>query len=288
MKAWKLLPKQRQQDLFDLVDKVKQAKAYWDASSRILLPPKTRRHRLPGRLVVSLTSYPARFGHLRWTLECLLSQSVLADEIILWIAEGDRQALPANVKRLTDHGLTVRYCADLHSYKKIIPTLATCPDAFIVTADDDVFYDVDWLHALECEALANPGVVIAHRVHKIRLDSNGKPSPYEEWERDPENVQAAWDMFPTGVGGVLYPPGSFADPVDDVALFQHICPHGDDIWLYWMTHMRGVLAKGCPGQPRFLDWAGKGFGALWLENRDGRNDANIQNMIERFGSAFVG
>lgn len=283
MKAWKLLPEKRQQKLFDLVDRGKQARAYVDAASRILFPPGARQHRLPGRLVVSLTSYPRRFAHLRWTLECLLSQSVSADDIILWIAEADRAALPANVTRLQEQGLSIRVCADLHSYKKIIPTLTEYPDAFIVTADDDVYYDSDWLQTLEAEALANPGVVIAHRVHQIRLDAAGMPRPYEEWERDPERRGAAWDIFPTGIGGVLYPPGAFAAPIDDASLFQTLCPHGDDIWLFWMTRMQGMQAKGCTGPARWQDWAGTGEGALWLENRAGRNDANIQNMLAHFG-----
>ncbi len=45
-------------------------------------------------------------------------------------------------------GLTIDWCEDIKSYKKLIPTLKKYPDAIIVTADDDLIYDNKWLEQL--------------------------------------------------------------------------------------------------------------------------------------------
>ena len=109
---------------------------------------RMRPHRLPGVLVVSLTSYPPRFGTLALTLRSLLCQTVRPDHLILWIAPADFALLPQSVRRLQARGLTIRLAEDIKSYKKIIPALDQFPDAFIVTADDDLFYWQSWLEEL--------------------------------------------------------------------------------------------------------------------------------------------
>src|SRR3954466_7969070 len=67
-----------------------------------------RPHRLPGELIVSLTSYPPRYPTLAKTLKSLLAQDVWADRTILWLEEKDVSALPDDVRALTEVGLEVR------------------------------------------------------------------------------------------------------------------------------------------------------------------------------------
>ncbi len=100
---------------------------------------KGKAHGLPSPLIISLTSYPARFGKLHLTLKCLLSQSMAADKVVLWIAHQDKAALTPAILNLQKVGLQIGYCDDLRSYKKIIPTRQNYPDSFIVTADDDLY-----------------------------------------------------------------------------------------------------------------------------------------------------
>ena len=102
-------------------------------------------HELGAPLIVTLTSYPPRFPTLGATLRSLLDQTVQADRTILWLAEQDLALLPDDVIVLKDFGLEIRTCADLRSYKKLIPALQAFPDAWFATADDDVYYRPDWL-----------------------------------------------------------------------------------------------------------------------------------------------
>lgn len=78
-----------------------------------------RPHGLPATLILSLTSYPPRFGTLSLTLHSLLRQSVKADRTILWIAH--IPLLPKAVTVLQAAGLEIRATEDVRSYKKSSP-----------------------------------------------------------------------------------------------------------------------------------------------------------------------
>jgi hypothetical protein len=58
-----------------------------------------------------------------------------------------RPLLPERVRRLGRHSLTIRACDDLWPHKKLVPALEAYPDAFILTADDDVIYSRGWVSA---------------------------------------------------------------------------------------------------------------------------------------------
>jgi protein O-GlcNAc transferase len=147
-----------------------------------LNPLDHNHHNLPAPLIVSLTSYPARFSTLPLTLKCLLSQSMHPDRIILWIAHEDKQELTKDILAFKKKGVEIKFCEDLRAFKKIIPTLELEPDTYIVTADDDAFYPPEWLEKLVTCAQENPGEVIAHRVRRIQLGENGFPRSYLDWK----------------------------------------------------------------------------------------------------------
>lgn len=243
-----------------------------------------RAHSLRGPLIVSLTSYPPRFPTLALTLKCLLSQSVKPDAVVLWLAEADVAKLPRDVLRLKAHGLTIETAPDLRSYKKILPALERYPAAYIVTADDDVYYWRSWLEDL-IEGDVRDSEIRAHRAHRIRLDARGRPKPYMEWEFDTAAGPASILTFATGVGGVLYPPGSLHDDVLDVATYKRLCPDNDDLWLYWMARRAGSKVRKIGPFRRFVPWAGSQQVALAHGNLDAEagNDVQIANLIAEYG-----
>ncbi len=114
-------------------------------ATRITPIRPAERHSLPGKLVVSLTSYPPRFATLGLTLRSLLLQDVRPDVLVLWVSVADRKLLPRSVTSLQQFGLVISECEDVKSYNKIIPALKAYPDAFIITADDDMRYPEGWL-----------------------------------------------------------------------------------------------------------------------------------------------
>lgn len=244
-------------------------------------------HELGAPLIVTLTSYPPRFPTLGATLRSLLDQTVQADRTILWLAEQDLALLPDDVIVLKDFGLEIRTCADLRSYKKLIPALQAFPGAWFATADDDVYYQPDWLEGLVKEARTHRRTVIATRAHLARLDEAGRLVPYLDWSANTHHLRAHLPqtrLFPTGVGGVLYPPGAFADAVMDEDAFLRLCPHGDDIWFFWMARLAGTDQVRTPLGFELLAWPQSQDVGLFHENQiNSRNDLQIRNMEEAYG-----
>jgi hypothetical protein len=244
-------------------------------------------HGLGAPLTITLTSYPRRFPHLGKTIRSLLDQTVLPDRIVLWVSERDRGQIPSDTNALQSFGLEIRECADLGSYKKLIPALDEWPGNYFVTADDDVYYPPRWLESLVAVAREKPGAVVGARVHLARLDALGCLEPYRTWDHATRLRQAEGAkhrLFPTGVGGVLYPPRAFSDEVTSESAFKRLCPRGDDIWFFWMSRLAGT--EQCRARDWFdiVEWPETDLDALWHQNvGGGGNDEQIRAMEASYG-----
>jgi len=236
-----------------------------------------RPHGLDAPLIVSLTSYAARFASLPLVLQSLANQTVRPDRVILWLDRRDADALPPEAAA---PGIEVRTCPNWRSYKKIVPTLIEAPDAYVVTADDDVYYGPDWLEALVRHAAAG---VVCHRAHHITLQDGG-PRPYGDWQRNIGRPETSPLIFPTGVGGVLYAPGVFHPDVTRADLFETLAPSADDVWLYWMHRLAGSRPAKIGGRFRITEWPGSQAQNLRSGNLSGDgNDRAVRAMVERYG-----
>lgn len=243
-----------------------------------------RPHGLPWPVVVSLTSYPRRFGTLAPTLRSLLLQTVRADATVLWLGEGQAERLPPEVLALRSLGLTVAETRDLRSFTKIIPALAAHPEAAIVTADDDVHYHATWLEEL-AGAAGDPRHISCQRAHRVGLSATGGVAPYDLW---PKNVAGPAEgplVFPTGVKGVLYPPGSLHEDVARADLFLDLCPTADDLWLWWMHRLAGRRARKLGPPVRVLEWPGSQGQSLRQANhgQSAGNDRAVAALLGRYG-----
>lgn len=258
----------------------REARALAEIAAR---PAGGRPHGLGAPLILSLTSYPARFGTLLPTLRALTRQSVRPDRVILWLDPGDAAALPAEARALD--GLEVRTCPQWRSYKKLVPTLLEAPDAFIVTADDDVYYPADWLDGL-VRAAAGGARVACHRAHRVVM-AGDRPTGYEDWDHNIGAPEAGPLVLPTGVSGVLYAPKVFHPDVTRVELFQRLAPGADDLWFYWMHRLKGSRPMKIGGRARILEWNGSQSVSLRSANRpaagQGGNDRAIAALLDRYG-----
>ncbi|WP_299608956.1 glycosyltransferase family 2 protein [uncultured Tateyamaria sp.] len=259
---------------------IRKQRARSEIASRAVTP---RPHDLHTPLVVSLTSFPPRFDRLAQTLKCLLLQTIAADRTLLWIAHADMLKLPKEVTELTALGLEIKACDDMRSYKKILPTLAEEPHATIVTADDDVYYSATWLENIVQGHIDQKAPVVCGRGHLIKLSDDGTPAPYQTWKMNHTPTGRSGRFFPTGVSGVLYAPGCFADDVTDWDTASQLCPTGDDVWLYWMHRLNGIKAAKAAGRQRIIEWTANPPESLKTVNATGGNDQQIKAMIDRYG-----
>ena len=243
------------------------------------------RHGLDRELVVSLTSYPRRFPTLHLTLRSLLSQSVSPSRLVLWIAHGDIAKLPPKVMKLVPRGLEIRGCEDLRSFTKLIPALAAFPDAYVVTADDDIYYPRHWLEGLVAKALPGTSDIVAHTVRRPAYVA-GRLAPIYDWDMnavDPATQIASDDLFAVGVAGVLYPPAALHSEVSNSELFLQLCPTCDDSWFAWMARRQGTLVRrsDTPRWTRLIAWRGTNAGSLSADNFAEADDALKQDAIHR-------
>ncbi|MFG6079470.1 glycosyltransferase family 2 protein [Paracoccus litorisediminis] len=237
-----------------------------------------RPHGLGAELVVSLTSYHARFASLHLVLQSLMRQTVRPDRVILWLDEGDQHRLTPEIRASS---VEWQICPNWRSYKKIVPALLEAPGAYIVTADDDVYYPADWLEKLVAHADAG---VVCHRAHRVTLGADGMPRSYGDWQRNIAAPDASALIFPTGVGGVLYAPGVFHPDVTNAALFQQLAPSADDVWLYFMHRLAGSQPAKIGGRFRITEWPGTQAQNLRGGNLVGDgNDRAVQAMVARYG-----
>ena len=97
------------------------------------------------KIIVSLTSFPERMEDIQYTLYSLLNQEFKPDELILWLSQEEfpnkEKDLPQVVLKFRENGLQIKWCENLYSYKKLIPTLKEYKNCncIIVTADDDIY-----------------------------------------------------------------------------------------------------------------------------------------------------
>jgi hypothetical protein len=199
------------------------------------------------RIIISLTSYPDRIPSLHLTLYSLLRQSFKPDAIVLWLAEeqfpGGEAALPDKIKNLKKYGLQIMWYHDIKSFKKLIPALKAFPNDIIVTADDDAFYNQNWLLILYKGYQTKPSCISCHRAYSIGFDNKGDVLPYNEWKAATSDLQESYTTFFTGVGGVLYPPKVLNEDVFNEEIFMNIYPTTDDIWFWAMAVKNGTKMK---------------------------------------------
>ena len=201
----------------------------------------TREKRSP-QLIVSLTTFPARIDTVYLTINTLLRQNTKPDRVVLWLAEEQfpDKNLPKSLTRLMALGLEIKYCEDIRSYKKLVPSLREFPNDIIVTADDDMYYKEDWLEGLYNAYLKNPENIYTRRGCRAVI-SDGKITILK-----PRSYNFDYN-FPTdcnnllmGGSGTLYPPHSLHKEIFYVEQIKTLIPTHDDIYFWIMGILNGT------------------------------------------------
>lgn len=246
-------------------------------------------------IVVSLTSFDKRIDNVYLTIESLFQQWVKADAIALWLSTEqfpDKQ-LPESLVRQQERGLQVFFVEDLGPYTKYFYAFDQFPDSLILTVDDDTLYPPDMIDQLYRAYQRNPEYIHCHRAHRMALDKKGRLLPYNDWQSDWNGGNAGGTpsplVFPTGVGGVLYFPGSLHEDAFNKEKFLALCPKADDVWLKAMSLLQGTPCVRLPDarswKQRFVTVGGSQAAALKKENwrkRDG-NDCKIRDVFTEYG-----
>ncbi|MGZ6792725.1 MAG: hypothetical protein ACXVFV_07210, partial [Mycobacteriales bacterium] len=108
-------------------------------------------------------------------------------------------------------------------------------------------------------------------------------APYSTWPHATTSTPGG-RTFLTGVGGILYPPGSLDPRVADVGSAMRLCPTADDVWFKAMSLLNG---RGCrvvrDGFLELAPTARRGPSLLSVNVGEGRNDQQISAVAAHFG-----
>jgi hypothetical protein len=245
------------------------------------------------RIIVSLTSYPARICHVHKVVKTLLIQNRKPDSIMLWLAESEflnrEEELPVELLELCKFGLEIKWCDDLKSHKKYFYVMQENPDSIIITVDDDVYYSPRVMELLYDSYLRFPNAVSCLRSNRI-LTENGRILPYDKWDKGYAECvdEPVVDLLPVGMGGVLYPPHCMPKDTFNKCAIEQLCIKQDDLWLKAMEVKAGILAVlvKSDGENAQLIENTQEVGLYKNENTEG-NDAAIQNICEYFFNCEV-
>lgn len=239
------------------------------------------------RIIVSLTTYPARIDRVHKTIDTLIRQTVKADMIVLWLAEEqfpEREAsLPAQLLAQKEQGLHIEWCSDIKSYKKIIPAAEKWPEDIIITADDDIIYELNTIERLLESYRKHPNCVSTLRTHLMIFDEDGMPLPYDDWKPEYSGFidQPLMALFPTTGAGTLFPPGILPEEAFDRDTFMSICPKADDVWIKCMLTLAGVPVVLADANTKLQYVDGTQQETLYSYNRTG-NDNQLRAVIEKY------
>ncbi len=256
---------------------------WYRLQARFNLSPGVRASGASPRLNITLTTVPRRLKRLHLSLASLLHQRLKPYRILLWIGEESVAHLPWQVDRLRCRGLDIRARPDVGPHTKLIYALREFPDDINVTADDDRLYPCWWLDRLYSSYLRNPSAIHCHRAHGMGFDSAGALLPYRNWRLLSRGEQGpSMILFPTGTGGVLYPPRCLHSEVFNVEVMRRICSCADDVWFKAMSMLNGVsVRKVDPEFREFPSVSGTQDGRLWNMNIMG-NDTQLDAVFSQY------
>ena len=195
------------------------------------------------KVIVSLTSFPARLNVVHYGIKALMCQTYKPDRIILWLTEEECKdiAIPSELEELCKYGLEIKYASEnLRPHNKLYYTLQENADAVVISVDDDNVYSLKLVEKLMAAHEKYPNYICCNMAHEITL-KNGAPDKYDNWNGGAIGKSGVSDLFVAlGVGGVLYPAGCFDKEYFNKKLIKDLALTADDIWLKFTELRMGI------------------------------------------------
>ncbi len=239
------------------------------------------------KVIVSLTTFPARIENLWIVIESLLRQNQKPDKIILWLADSQfksQDSLPKKILKLKERGVEIRFCADLKSHKKYYYSMLEYPDDIIITVDDDLFYPENMIEQLMNKHAMYPKDIVCYRAHEITFN-NSVVEEYSKWNLSSRNISGpSFLLMATNGAGALYPPNCLDPEVFNIEVMQKICLNADDIWLKCMGILKSTYTvKVYKNHSEFFSTRGSSETGLARENvTQGLNDIQLNLVMKKY------
>ena len=232
------------------------------------------------RIIVSLTSYPARIDKIWMTISTLLNQTLKPDKVVLWLSRkqiDDIKILPKRLIDLMDKGLEIRLVEeDYRSHKKYLYAFKEYLNDYVMLADDDILYASNTIESLYKDM--SSGEVHCKYAYKMTYCRDGLIAPYSKWKKITEPYSGE-DMFFGSGGGVLIMPSSLPSIVCDIETAITLCPTADDVWLNAMVRKAKLkVVKSSGGDLPFPTNGDNDIPLSAINVAQGQNDEQIARV----------
>lgn len=241
--------------------------------------------------IVSLTSHPGRIDTVTPCIQSLLDQTCKPDKIILWLSKeqfpGLEQELPDELKKLQYRSVfEIKWVDDdLKPHKKYYYAMREYPEHPVIIVDDDVIYDNTLIEKLMNSYRKFPHCISCMRANMMMFRSDGTLRKYDGWLMGYQMLldTPSYQLMPTGVGGVLYPPHSIPEDAFNIQDIKETCLFTDDLWLKMHAVSNGYSTVVPKDSSKYREIDGTRETALWRTNvNQNNNDVSIERIVDYF------
>lgn len=187
------------------------------------------------KFIACITSYPERYEFLPFVINSIKSQSKPPAKIILYLSKRESRKLKIKIK-----GIEIIKVENIKPHKKYYYAMKKYKNYAIITFDDDVIYPYNFIESLINSYITYPNIISGRRSHYMLYENNKELKIYNNWILTQRNfTTSSFDIFLTGVGGIIYPP-------DILNIDEHLLPliketiTTDDILLKHLEMNKGI------------------------------------------------
>lgn len=234
-------------DIDSLIKRINNKKKIYEKNIRKFLKYfpdfKTILENRQNKILISLTSYNKRFDFLPSVINSLKKQiSFKSKKIVLILAKEDKKLYNLNITGVNI--FTVN--EDLKPHNKYYYMMMKYRDYAIITVDDDIIYTEDMFISLFNSYIEHPNIVSGRRAHLMKYKPNGELNDYIYWIKRQKNItNPDFNIFLTGVGGIIYPPDIFQMKEEYLPIINETIT-GDDLTLKYFETIKGIEEKWVP------------------------------------------
>lgn len=259
--------------------------AHMKNKARRLITRLARSFTSEPKIIISVTSYPARMDFVHLAIESMFGQTYLPDKVVLYLYKGQfpngMADIPQTLTDMQSFDFEIRWVDDdLRPHKKYYYALQDFPEDLVVTIDDDLLYRDTMIEELYASYKRHPHAISAFRTHLVMFDEQGMLAPYEKWIFEaPGNYPELVDipsmaLFGTTGAGTLFPPHILPDETFNKDLILKACLNADDVWMKVMQLLANVPVVAVTADQTLTYIPNSQDEALWHTNinANGNND----------------
>ena len=208
-------------------------------------------------LLVSMTSYPARIYGIYEVFLSLLDQSadISSYECFLTLAKEEfingEKDLPFKVQKLIENKwIKIIWHHNIRSHKKVIPIMQIYPKNNILIVDDDIIRTHNFIKLFQEDHKLYPTDIICG-AYAFFYDNNleqKKLNGYRNYGganiNPVPNIIFQSARAANGLGGVLYPKGTFSDKrFFNETLYMNISNTSDELWQFAFIIIENKISR---------------------------------------------